>query len=195
MKMKFYLLGIALILFAFAPASNKARKVRGNDSFLKKKVTVFVEFDFSKTSLDGLDSEEEFVAYKRKKEKNTKEADKWEAAWDKDKAGFVEYYLEFLSKKCKKFPASFNIDDPDSDYKMVVQPIHIETGTPVKKSSVETKIFFFDTKSNEQVAEHYMPKSQGTQMGPMSPTTGMRVKVALAGSASIFAKYYKGVVK
>jgi hypothetical protein len=193
--MKFYLLGIALVLFAFAPPSNKARKVRGNDTFLKKKVTIFIEFDFSKTSLDGLDSEEEFIEYKRKKEKNKKEADKWEAAWNKDTEGFLEYYQVFLSKKCKKYPASFNIDDPDSDYKMVVQPIHIQTGTAVKKSSVETKIFFFDTKTNERVAELYMPKSDGAQMGPLSPTTGMRVKMSLGSSASIFAKYYKGLLK
>ena len=133
--------------------------------------------------------------YKRSKEKKKSEADKWERDWNKDKENFLEFFEEYLSKQCKKYPASFNIDDPDSDYRMVVEPVHIETGNPVKYSSVETKIYWYDVKTGEEVAEHYIPASKGAQMGPMSPTTGYRVQIALAGTAKMFAKYYKGLIK
>lgn len=193
--MRILLLGMVFALVAFAPASKKTGKIKGNDSFLKKGVSVFIEMDYSKTSLDGLDSEDEFIKYKRGKEKNTKEADKWEAAWKKDTESLLEYYQEYINKKCKKYPASFNIDNPKSEYKMVVQPIHIQTGTPIKGSSVETKLIFYKMDSNEEVAQVYIAESDGVQMGPMSPTTGMRVKIAFANSAAMFAKYYKGLMK
>lgn len=193
--MRIYLLGMVFALLAFAPASKKTGKVKGNDSFLKKNVTVFIEMDYSKTSLDGLDSEEEFIEYKRSKKKDKKDADKWEADWKKDTEGILEYYQEYLDKKCKKYPATFNIDDPDSDYKMVVQPIHIQTGTPVKKSSIETKLIFYKMDTNEEVATIYVAESDGVQMGPMSPTTGMRVRYSFGTSAALFAKYYKGLMK
>ena len=59
---------ITLSFLAFTPGK-KTSLVSGDDSFLKESVTIFVEFDLSKTSIDGLDSEEEFVEYKKGKEK------------------------------------------------------------------------------------------------------------------------------
>ena len=115
--------------------------------------------------------------------------------WNKDKDGFIESYNEYIGKYCKKMPSTFNIDDPDSDYKMVVQPIHIETGNPMKYSSVETKLIFTETSTGEEKAVIYVVQSRGAQMGPMTPTSGMRVQAALGGSASLFAKYYKKLMK
>ncbi|MCT4622213.1 MAG: hypothetical protein N4A46_01225 [Schleiferiaceae bacterium] len=186
---------LALSLISFAPAKKSPKVMSGDSSFLKKSSTVYVEFDISEASIDGLDSEADFIEYKRKKEKSRSEADKWEKAWNKDKEDFGEYYGEVLRKATKKYPASFNIDDPESDYKMVVQPIHIETGTPIKYSSIETKLIFTEIASGEEVAVIYIPASRGLQMGPMSPTTGYRVKAAAAGSAKMIAKFYKKLLK
>jgi len=182
-------------LLAFAPGGKKTGLISGKDAFLKKSVTIFVEFDISKSSIDGLDTEEGFIQYHKEKKKNPEDAKKWEDGWKKDKASFGEFYVEYLRKKLKKAPATFNLDDPKSDYKMIVEPMHIETGTPIKYSSFETKLKFIETASGEEVAVIYIPGVRGQQQGPMSPTTGMRVKYSIMLSANMFIGYYKKKLK
>lgn len=184
----------AITLIAFAPGK-KTNLLSGNDSFLKKAVSIHVVFDMSKSSVDGLDSEEGYIEFNKKKKKNAADAKKWEDGWKKNKNDFGEVYTEYIGKKLKKTSLTFNMDDPESDYKLIVEPMHIETGSPVKYSSVETKLIFIETATGEEKAVIYVPPSRGVQMGPMSPTSGMRVQIALVQSAAMFAKYCKAKLK
>lgn len=187
----------AIALLAFSPGKKKGL-INGNDDFLKKPVTIYVELDISKSSIDGLDTEAGFIEYKMKKKSKSKKpgaAKKWEAGWKKDKAAFAENYVATLQRKLKKLPATFNLDDPSSDYKMVIEPMHIQTGTPIKYSSFETKLKFYKSGSDEEVAVHYYPGVRGLQMGPMSPTSGMRVSYSMLQSATMFIKNYKKKMK
>lgn len=187
-----------IALLSFSPGK-KTGIISGKDDFLKKPVTIYVELDISKSSIDGLDTEAGFIEYhvnkKNKKSKKPGAAKKWEAGWKKDKAGFAESYVAYLQRKLKKLPATFNLDDPSSDYKMLVEPMHIQTGTAIKYSSFETKIKFYKTGSDEEIAVHYYPGVRGVQQGPMTPTTGMRVTYSIGQSAAMFIKYYKKKMK
>lgn len=177
-------------------AQKHAKFVKGNIDFLREPATILVEFDMSKTSLDGLDSEEEFIEYKLNKVKEKgKDPVKWEKGWKKDKISFANYFMMGLNKKFKKSGLVFNDDDPDSKYKMVYKPSHIETGTPVKKSSIKGKLHFYDMESGDEIAVLYLPVAYGEQMGPMTPTVGIRLNSCLYYSATILAKFYKKETK
>lgn len=166
----------------------KPTVMKGDAAFLKESNSIYVEFDMSTTTLDGLESEEEFVAYKKKK---AKDPEKWEQGWEKDKKNFGNYYIEALKRKCKKLPCSFNDDDPESDYKVVVKPVHLETGNPIKKSSVEVKMHFYKNGEETEAAVIHIPKTYGVQQGPMSATVGQRMVITFNNSALVFAKFYK----
>tara|TARA_B100000508_G_C11465730_1_gene282276 strand:+ start:4599 stop:5168 length:570 start_codon:yes stop_codon:yes gene_type:complete len=185
---------VAIPLFSFAPGE-KTRKLSGNTNFLKEKVSIFVEFDYSKTSVDGLDSEVDYIEYKMKNEESQEEADKWKNAWENDKKSFVEYFGNTISGKTKKYPATFNIDNLEADYKLIVQPVHIGTGTPVKSSSFECKFIFINSKTKEEEAVIYCPKTSGSQAGPMSSSMAGRVNLAMLYTINNFSKYYKGLMK
>ena len=142
-----------------------------------------------------MDSEEAYIKYTKGKKKTPADAEKFERGWNKDKNTFVVGYQGKLSKMLKKTELDFNLDNPKSDYKMVIEVQHIDTGTPVKKSSATVKIQVYDLKTDEKVAEIFVPKAAGVQLGPMTPTVGMRVNYAFAVSASILGKYIKKQLK
>lgn len=189
--MNWAFLGAVAIGFAFTLGA-KTKVLSGSTDVLKENKSVYVEFKMDNSSIDALDSESAFVAYKTSKHKDPKQ---WEKDWTKDKAEFSNYYTEALGKVMKKMPLSFNNDNPNSDYKMVVDLMHMETGNPMKYSSVECKLIFTETTTNKEVLQLYMPRSRGAQMGPSTPTVGMRIKIALYGSAKIFQGFYKKEIK
>jgi len=191
--MKRILMVLVLATFCLtAFAQKKAKFMKGNIDFLRKPTTILVEFDMSKTSLDGLDSEEEFIDYKTKK---AKDPAKWKKGWKKDKINFANTYMMGLNRKFKKTGLVFNDDDPDSKYKMVYRPVHIETGNPMKKSSIKGKLHFYDMETGEEIAILYMPPAYGEQMGPSTPTVGIRLNACLYYSATALAKFYKKETK
>jgi hypothetical protein len=181
-----------LLLFCLLVSSSlmaaKVTFIKGDASIFKGKKSFLIEFDWSQASFDGLESEAEYIKFTRNKKKE--KADEWEKDWQNDKKNLVPYYQEFLSSRLKNLEASFNVDDPDSDYKMVIRPSHVDTGSPVKYSSIEMRIHVLD-KEGKEVAIIAVPMVRGAQMGPMTPTIGMRLKMALANSGNLLAKFLK----
>ena len=117
-----------------------------------------------------------------------KDPEKWENGWKKDKAGFANTYVEMLSKDLKKTSLKISSDDPDSKYKMIVRPMKLKTGTPVRYSSIEMKIHVIDMATNEEVAVLHVPEVRGVQWGMTTPT-GYDVNVAIRYSAKVFSKF------
>lgn len=189
--MKWSLLAFAILGLAFT-AGSKLKVLEGDQNILKESKSVYVELDFSNAKLDALDSEEAFVEYKKGK---SKDPEQWEKDWKKDKNNFISYYTESMERACKKYPFTFNNDNPDSDYKLVVEMMDVQTGNPVKKSSVESKLHFYANGSEEKALSIYLPKSYGVQMSAMTPTVGMRVNVAMATSIRYFKSFYKKAMK
>lgn len=166
----------------------------GDLSFLKQPKSIYVEFDYSKTSIDGLSSEEGFIDYRIKKEKEDKNGKSEEDVrndWNKDKKYFSNTFIEQTKKVLKDYPAAFNNDNPKSDYKLVITPMHIDTGNPVLKSSVKYKMIYIDVATGKEVAVVNIPKTYGVAMGMMTPTVGMRVTAAFYYTLNNFDKFLK----
>ncbi len=173
----------------------KIKFIKGTTSVFKGKKSYLVKFDYSKMSVDGLETEAEYIEYKMKKKKTKEKADKWKMSWKNDQKNNVNAYVKMLARESKKTNLVFTTDDPNSDYEMLVVPSRIETGTGIKKSSVELNLFLKNIKTGKVIAKVHVPKIHGVQQGPTAPTTGMRVQVALMQSAAYFGKYLKKLNK
>ncbi len=186
------------ILFLVGISANvafgQATLIKGNLDFMKESKSIFVEFDMSKATIDALSSEEAYIAYKTKGKDAEKDVNKWLEGWNKDKKNFGDYFMEAMKRSNKKYPLAFNNDNPSSDYKMLVTVLHIETGNPIKYSSVKLKLTVTDA-SGKTVADMNIANATGAQMGPMTPTVGIRVNYALAVAASMYTKIVKKTVK
>ena len=165
--------------------------IKGDKSIFKGDASFLVEWDMSLSSIDALDTEEAFVEYYKGKEKDP---EKWENGWKKDKAGFANTYVEMLSKDLKKTKLKISSDDPDSKYKMIVRPMKVKTGTPVRYSSIEMKIHIIDMATDEEVAVLHVPEVRGVQWGMTTPTMGMTVNVAIMYSSKFFSKFIKNTI-
>jgi hypothetical protein len=183
----------ALLIGTLSFAGERVTFIKGDASIFSGNNSFLVEMDLTNTSIDALDTEAAFIEYK--KSKKEKGADTWEQDWNNDKKNFLTSYVEQLARATKKTSLKFSQDDPSSKYKMVLRPNHIETGNPMKYSSVEMKAHIYDMATNEEVAIIHVVPSRGAQMGPMTPTVGMRVNYAMMGSAQMMAAYIKKSLK
>ena len=186
MKKLLLILTVIVISLTSSTTGEDIILMSGSLDFFNKSKSVYIEFDMSKTSIDALSSETAFVDYRIKKEKedkNGKPETEVRANWEKDKKYIINNYLIVINKLLDDYPVAFNNDNLKSDYKMVIVPSHWETGNPVKYSSVKYKLIVTETATGNAVAVINVPTFNGGQMGPMTPTVGMRI--ALANTYSI----------
>ncbi len=179
---------LAALIGTAAFAGKPVTFIKGNKSIFKGDASFLLEWDMAASAVDGLDTEEGFIEYYTKKEKDP---EKWLNGWKKDKAGFLNTYVEMLARDFKKTRLKFSSDDPDSKYKMIVRPMKIVTGTPVRYSGIELKLHVIDMATQEEVAVIHVPQVRGVQWGPMTPTAGLTVNMAVATSARFFSKFIK----
>ena len=182
-----HILSTALLLGSLTAVAGKPITfIKGDNKIFKGENSFLVELDLSTSSIDALDTEEAFVEYNKGKEKDP---EKWENGWKKDKAGFLNAYVESLSRDLKKTKLKVSSDDPESKYKMILRPNKIKTGTPMRYSSIEMKIHVIDMATQEEVAIIFVPEVTGTKWSMMTPTLGMTVNFAVVYSARFLSKY------
>jgi hypothetical protein len=186
MKKLLLILTVIVISLTSSTTGEDIILMSGSLDFFNQAKSVYIEFDMSKTSIDALSSETAFVDYRIKKEKedkNGKPETEVRANWEKDKKYIINNYLIVINKLLDDYPVAFNNDNLKSDYKMVIIPSHWETGNPIKYSSVKYKLIVTEVATGASVAVVNVPTFNGDQMGPMTPTVGMRI--ALANTYSI----------
>ncbi len=192
--MKKLLLILTSIFFFSFTSGEDIVLLSGNLDFLKQPKSIYVEFDYTKMSIDALSTEEGFIQYRIKKEKEDKDG-KSEADvrndWEKDKKYFSNTYIEQVKKVLKDYPAAFNNDNPKSDYKLTIALAHMDTGNPMKKSSVKYKMIYTETTTGKQTAVVAIPTTWGVAMGVMAPTVGMRISTANYYTLAGFEKFLK----
>ncbi len=185
---------LLILCFMFSTvvfAGEGVQFIKGDASIFKGKKSFLMEFDWSQTSVDGLESEEEYIKYAKSKKDKPEE---FEASWEKDKKNLLINYQEFLASKMKKSELNFNVDDPDSEYKMIIRPTHVDTGSPIKYSSFMAKIYILD-KAGKEVAIIGVPRVRGAQLSYMTPTVPIRIRIAMTSSANMFLKFIKKNLK
>ena len=103
---KILLLGAAILLSAATVNAGGVKFIKGKPSLFKGNASFLIEFDYSNSSFDGLDTEEAFIEYKKEKKKD--KAEQWERDWTRDKGNFCEYYQQNISKMMKTSIKKFN---------------------------------------------------------------------------------------
>ncbi|MBP6390803.1 MAG: hypothetical protein KA175_10645 [Flavobacteriales bacterium] len=186
------LLTIALLCASLTTMAGKPITfIKGDKSIFKGDASFLVEWDMSLSSIDALDTEEAFIDYYKGKEKDP---EKWENGWKKDKAGFLNAYVESLARDLKKTKLKVSSDDPESKYKMIVRPMKMKTGTPMRYSAIEMKLHVIDMASQEEVAIIHVPEVMGVKWSMMTPTLGMTVNYAVVYSARYMAKFVQKTI-
>lgn len=186
------ILTAVLLMAGTAATAASVTFIKGSNAIFKGSNSFLVEIDLSATAIDGLDTEQAFIDYHMGKDKDPAN---WENGWKKDKAGFLNTWVNTLSRSLKSTKLKVSSDDPDSKYKMILRPNKIKTGTPVRYSTVEMKIHVIDMATQEEVAIIHVPEVRGTQWSMYTPTLGTTVNVALMNSSAFLGKYIKKSLK
>jgi hypothetical protein len=197
MKQKLSFLLIALALFI---SSNLfAQKVilqSGKLDALKGEKSLKLEFVYN-ASVGKFAKEADYIANK-KEEYNKKEAgkgDKWEQAWNGDKAGqyepaFRTKLLEILSEKGITSIGK----DVDAKYTMIVKTTRIEPGWNIyiqkRFAEIDADVMIVETanRSNE-IAKLELIKMPGRTYGSQDLDTGVRLSEAYEKAAKDLGKF------
>lgn len=198
------LTGFSFILLLLS-GCNPVEHLKGDKtlSALEEVDEVFVEFDYSKTTVGGDEqSEEDFIAEKVKEKNEGEEGagDEWEKQWRNDKKNVFEpNFKETLRGYLTDVGTDISDEASDADVTLVVRIDRIEPGfyggVVEKDAELDSKMLLVegdDKGSPKSVLKLYDVDGPN---GSFNKSTTRRLKNAYQASARFYGRYIKGKVE